>query len=69
MPGLQHDIAGALLELAAEHLHERGFAAAVGADQAVAIAVGELDGDLFEERLGAELDGDVGGGKHVCPIN
>ena len=52
------------LELAAEHLHERGFAAAVGADQAVAVAIGELDGDVFEERLGAELDGDVGSGEH-----
>jgi hypothetical protein len=38
-PVLQHDVAGALLELAAEDLHERGLAAAVRADQAVAVAV------------------------------
>ena len=67
--GLQHDIAGAGLEIASQHLHERGFAGTVGADEPVAIAVGELDRDLLEERLGAELNGDVGGGKHVCPIN
>src|SRR5690606_39389833 len=33
-----------------------------GADQAVAVAVAELDGDVFEQRLGAELHRDVGGG-------
>ena len=61
---LQHDLAGALLQLAAEDLHEGGLAAAVGADQAVAVAVGELDGDVLEQGLGAELDGDVRSGKH-----
>src|SRR5690606_22513275 len=33
----------------------------VGADQAVAVAVAELDGNVFEQRLGAELHGDVCG--------
>src|SRR6202040_4241429 len=41
----------------------------VGADEPVTIAVGELDRDLLEERLGTELDGDVGGRKHVNPLN
>jgi hypothetical protein len=67
--GLQHDVAGARLEIPAQDLHERGFAGTVGADEPVTIAVGELDRDLLEERLGTELDGDVGGRKHVCPIN
>ena len=44
-------------------------AAGPAAGVEVAIAVGELDRDLLEERLGAELNGDVGSSKHVCPIN
>ena len=52
------------LQLAAEDLHEGGFAAAVGTDQAVAVAVAEFDGHVFEQRLGAKLHGDVGGGDH-----
>ena len=67
--GLQHDLADALLELAAQDFHERGLAAAVGADQAIAVAVGELDGDLFEERLGTKLNRDVGSREHFCPIS
>ena len=59
--GLEHDLARAGLEFAAQDLHQRGLAAAVRADQAVAVAVGELDGDVLEERLGFELDGEVGG--------
>jgi len=52
--GLQHHIADALLELAAEHFHQRGFAGAVRADEAVTIAVREFDGDVLEERLGTK---------------
>ena len=63
-PRLQHDVAGARLEIAAENLHERGFAGAVRADQTIAVAVGELDRDVLEQRLGAELHGDVGGREH-----
>jgi hypothetical protein len=63
-PRLQHDLARALLQLAAEDLHEGGLAAAVGADQAVTVAVGELYRHLLEEWFGAELDGDVGCGEH-----
>ncbi len=61
---LQHDLAAGRLQLAAEDLHEGGFAAAVGTDQAVAVAVAEFDGHVFEQRLGAKLHGDVGGGDH-----
>jgi hypothetical protein len=43
-------------------LHQGGFATAVGADQAVALTVAELDGDVLEQRLAAELHGDVGRG-------
>src|SRR5262249_20720571 len=61
---LEHHLAHARFELSAQHLHERGFAAAVRADEPVAVAIGELDRDVFEERLGAELNGYVSGGQH-----
>jgi hypothetical protein len=48
-PGLQHDVARARLQLATEDLHERRFAAAVRADEAVAVAVRKLDRDVLEQ--------------------
>ena len=39
------------LEIAAEDLHERRLAAAVGADQAIAVATAELHVDVLEEGL------------------
>ena len=60
--GLQHDVAGAWLQVAAQDLHERGLAAAVGADQAITVAVAEFNGDIFEQGLGPKLHGDIGGG-------
>jgi len=59
--GFEHHLTGRRLQLAAENLHEGRLAAAVGADQAVAVAAAELDGNVFEQRLGAELHGDVSG--------
>jgi hypothetical protein len=38
--------------------------AAVRADQAVAVAAAELDGDVGEQGLGPELHGDAGGDDH-----
>ncbi len=58
------DVAGARVEDAAQDLHERRLAGAVGADQAVAVAVAELDGDVLEQGLGPELLGDVGCDEH-----
>ena len=52
------------LEVAAEDLHEGRLAAAVGADQAVAVAAAELDVDVLEQGLGPELHGDAGGDDH-----
>ena len=63
-PGLQHHIARARVEIPAEHLHERGLAGAVGADESVSVAVDEFDRDLLEQRLGAELHGNIGSGEH-----
>ena len=63
--GFQHDLAGARLQVVAEDLHEGRLAATVGADQAVAVAVAELDGNVLEQRLGAELHGDIRGGDQL----
>ena len=60
--GIEHDVAGGRLQIAAEDFHEGGLAAAVGADQAVAVAIAEFDGNVFEQRLGAELHGNIGCG-------
>jgi hypothetical protein len=59
------DIAGAGFQHAGHDLHQRRFATAVGADQTVAVAVTELDADVFKKRLGAELDSEIVDGKHV----
>ncbi|MNN75023.1 hypothetical protein D3C81_1912880 [compost metagenome] len=59
---LEHDLTTGRLQVAAEDLHEGRLAATVGADQAVAVAVVEFDGNVFEQRLGAELHGDISGG-------
>src|SRR4029078_13486118 len=63
LAAVEDDIARGRLEIAAQDFHERRLAAAVGADQAVAIAVAELDRDVLEQGLGAELHRDVGRGE------
>ena len=52
------------LELAAQNLEESRLARAVRADQAITMAVAELDGHVLEQRFLTELDGDVGCGNH-----
>ena len=59
---LDHHLPGGRFQVPAEDLHEGGLAAAVGADQPVAVTIAELDGDILEQRPGAELHGDIGGG-------
>ena len=60
LAGIDRYISGAGFEVPTENLHERRLAAAVGADQAITVAFAELDGNVFEQRLRAELHGDVG---------
>ncbi len=60
--GVQGHIAGGGRQLTREDLHQRGLAAAVGTDQTIAVAIGKLDGNVFEQGLGPELHGDIGGG-------
>ncbi len=66
--GLEHHGAARGLQIAAEDLHEGRLAAAVRADQAVAVAFAELDGDVFEQGLGPELHGDIGGRQHCASL-
>ncbi len=56
-PGLGQDahLAGGGLQLAGEDLQEGGFARAVGADDAVAVALDELQVHMGEKRLAAVL--------------
>ncbi len=68
LAAVEDDIARGRLEIAAQDLHERRLAATVGADQAVAIAVAELDRDVLEQGLGAELHRDVGRGEQENPV-
>ncbi|MNP88199.1 hypothetical protein D3C85_05780 [compost metagenome] len=56
---IEHDGTGRRVEVAAEDFHESGLAAAVGADQAVTVAIAKLDGNVFKQRLGAELHRDI----------
>lgn len=48
---IQHHLSTGGLQLTAENLHESRLATAIGADQAVAVAVVEFDGDIFKQRL------------------
>ena len=57
--GVNIDVAGARLELTGEDLQERGFAGAVGADDAIAVAGGKLQVHLGKQRGSAVLQREV----------
>src|SRR6266853_350931 len=54
----------ARLQLPAQNLHERRFAAAVRTDQPITIPAAELHGHVRKKRAGHELHGDAGGDDH-----
>ena len=56
------DVSGSGFEIASQDLHEGGFAAAVGPDQAIAVPLAEFDGDVFVKGPGPELHDDIGCG-------
>ena len=60
--GIERYIAVGGLKFAAENFHQGRFATAIGADQAIAMAVAKLNRDIFEQGFGTELNGDIGGG-------
>ena len=62
--GLEEDIAGRRLQFAGEHFQKGGFAGAVRADDAVAVAGCELQVDLLEQNAAAELHAEVGNCDH-----
>jgi len=55
-------------QIAAENFHEGGFAAAIGADQAVTVAITELHRDVLEQGLVPELHGNSGCCDHVAVL-
>jgi hypothetical protein len=70
LTGIDIDIARGRLQIAAKYFHKRGFARAVGADQAIAIAVAEFDRNIFKQGFGPELNGNVGSGdQNLRPKN
>ena len=65
--GFERHVARRGLEVAADDFHEGRLAGTVGPDQTIPVAFPELDADVFEKRLGAELDSEIGSGNHgVC---
>jgi len=62
--GVEADIAGGGFEIAAQNFHESGFAAAVGANQTVAVAIAKLNRNLFKQRFRAKLHRDTGSTDH-----
>jgi hypothetical protein len=53
------------LELTAEQLQEGGFARAIGANDAVAVAGGEFEVNILEQDLTAEMKAEIVNGNHV----
>ena len=63
--GLEGNAAGGGFELSGEDFQERRLARAVRADDAVAVAGGELQVDLLKKNAAAELHGEVGNRNHI----
>ena len=56
------------LQIASEDFHESRFAGTVGPDETITVPFPEFDGNIFEQRLRAELHRDIGGRKHSIPL-
>jgi hypothetical protein len=61
---LLRDVARRRLQRTTQILHEGRLARSVGADQAIAVALAELDIDVLEQGFDPELHGDIGGDEH-----
>ncbi len=59
--GIEGNVTQRRLKVAAEDLHKGGFTTTVRANQAVTVAAAKFDGNVFKQRLTAELHGDVTG--------
>ena len=62
---IERDVASGRFELATEDAHEGGLAAAIGANEAVAITTTKFDRDVFEQGLFAELQGETSGAEQT----
>ena len=58
--GVGEHVARTGLQLSGQDFHERRLAAAIGTDQAIAMAIGEGRRDVLEQWFGAELDRQIG---------
>ena len=67
--GVNIDAAGARLELTGEDLQERGFAGAVGADDAIAVAGEKLQVNVLEQPLTAKLHTEIAYCNHFLLLN
>ncbi|MND77665.1 hypothetical protein D3C80_693600 [compost metagenome] len=56
---IEEHVAAARHQIAAQDFHKCRFAAAVGADQTIAVTAAKLNGDVFKQRLTAKLHSDV----------
>ncbi len=65
LAGTHGDLPLVSLNLARKDLEKGGFAGAVGADEAIAVAGGELDVHVLEENPLAVGEGDVGCADHA----
>ena len=63
--GVQRYVARRWLQLTGKDFHEGGLTAPIGANQAIAVAFAEFDGDVFKQWLNAKLHGDIRGCDHV----
>src|SRR3954447_14640283 len=62
LASVHSSVSGSGLEITPEYFHEGGFTRAVRADEAVAVAVTELDGNVFEQGFCPKLHSDIGSG-------
>ena len=67
--GLNGYVAGAGLQLTRKNLQEGGLARAVCTDNAIAVALGELDVYILEKRLTGKVYAHIGNGNHIASIN
>ena len=63
---VHRNVAGGWLELARQNLHQSRFARAIGTDQAIALTIAETGRYVLEQRLGTELNRQIGSGDQ-CP--
>jgi hypothetical protein len=57
--GCDRNVARRWLKRTVKNFHESGFAAAISANQTIAVAIAKFNRNIFEQRFGTKLHGDV----------